>query len=194
MLANPPLKKISCIPLLLCLSACGESTMHSESYQRLIDDPRSSFSRTIDQFRIHVLINDTYEQIVDCDSLFCDSSGRRGPPYTLVISTSFYGETVDTVAIHEVTLQIGPDAPIMLHSADDEPIGRSFEPWLDHAVKANYRIPLDEQLSFVAGEEVTVTVRFQPPESTETQTITTVFQGKKKSVSTSKLMTLLQGS
>ena len=168
--------------------------MRSESYQRLIDDPRSSFSRTIDRFRIHVLINDTYERIVDCDSLFCDSSGQRGPPYTLVISTSFYGETMDAVTIHEVTLQIGSGTPITLHNADDEPIRRSFEPWLDHAVKANHHIPLDEQLSFVAGEEVTVTVRFQPPESAETQTITTVFQGKKASVSRSKLMMLLQGS
>lgn len=168
--------------------------MHSESYRRLIDDPRSSFSRTIDRFRILVLINDNYEQIVDCDSLFCDSSGRRGPPYTLVISTSFYGETTDAVAIHEVVLRIGSDTPIALHSANDEPIRRSFEPWLDHAVKANHHIPLDEQLSFVAGKEVTVTVRFQPPESTETQTITTVFQGKQESVSRSKLMMLLQGS
>jgi len=194
MVINPLLRKTLCIPLLLCLSACGESTMHSESYQRLIDDPRSSFSRTVDQFRIHVLINDTYEQIVDCDALFCDSSGRRGPPYTLVVSTSFYGETMDAVAIHEVMLQIGSDTPIALHSADDEPIRRSFEPWLDHAVKANHHISLDEKLSFVAGEEVTVAVRFQPPESTETQTITTVFQGKKESVARSKLMMLLQGS
>lgn len=194
MVGNTPLGTLPSILLLLCLSACGESTMHSESYQRQIDDPRSSFSKTIDQFRIHVLINDTYEPINDCDSLLCDSSGRRGPPYTLVISTSFYGETTDMVAIHGVMLQIGSGAPISLHSAYDEPIRLSFEPWLDHAVKANHHIPLDGTLPYVENQEAVITVRFQPPESTETHAITTVFRSKRESVSRSKLMMLLQGA
>lgn len=168
--------------------------LHSEDYQRQIDDPRSSFSKTIDQFHIQLLVNATYEQISDCDSLFCDSSGRRGPPYTLVISTSFYGETRDAVAIHEVMLQIEAETPIALHSVENEPIRRSFEPWLDHAVKTSHRIPLVGILPFVEDQEVVITVRFQPPQSTEIRTITTVFRGKRQSVSKSKLMTLLQGS
>ncbi|MCG8375370.1 MAG: hypothetical protein MI702_02690 [Chlorobiales bacterium] len=168
--------------------------MHSEAYQRQVGDPRSSFSKKIDQFHIHLLINDTYERISDCDSLFCNSSGRRGPPYTLLIGTSFYGETRDVTAIHEVMLQIGAESPIALHSADDEPIRLAFEPWLDHAVKANHRIPLVETLPFLENEELVITVRFQPPESAETHAITTIFRSKKESVSRSKLMMLLQGS
>ncbi len=168
--------------------------MYSDAYERQIGDPRSSLARKVDQFYIRLLINPTYYPIDDCDSVFCDSSGRRGPPYTLVIGTSYYGETADAVAIHEALLQRGSGAPIALHRADDEPLRLFFEPWLDHAVKANHLVPLGENLPFVAGEDVIVTVRFQPPESSEVHTITTVFRGTTERVSRSKFMTVLQGS
>ncbi len=176
-------------------SGCGDSTQHMERYVRDIGNPASSFAREIDRFHIQLLLRGTrHETSESRDSVFFDSVAFLRAPYTLHVSTAFYGTTEDTARIHSVTMRVNDEAPVVLHGRDSAPLQLEFVPWLEHAVSANLELPLDERLPFVDGQLVTVDVEFEPPESNDTYSITTVFRAEARTSKISKLEQILNGA
>ena len=91
-------------------------------------------------------------------------------------------------------MQIDDQAPIVLRGRDQTAIQLAFEPWLDHAVAANFELPLGDRLPFVDGQRVTVEVEFVPPESAESHAIRTVFRAEFRTRRASKLEMILKGA
>lgn len=176
------------------VSACGVSTQHTERYLRDADNPDSAFSKSVDRFRIQLLLNGTREESSDSrDSVFADSVTHVRAPHTLNVSTAFYGTTDEFAEVHSITIRVDGQAPVVLHGRDHAPIRLQFEPWLDHALAAGFELPLGDTLPFVDGQQVIVNVEFVPPESTELHAIQTVFRAEFRTKKRSKLRMLLQG-
>lgn len=183
------------ILILLGTAGCGVSTQHSERYLRDLDNPESSFAKEIDRFHIQLLLHGTREESPESrDSVFFDSVAFVRAPHTLHVSTAFYGTTEDTAEIHSITMQVDDQAPIVLHGDNETPIQLAFVPWLDHAVSANYELPLGDKLPFVDGQHVTVDVEFVAPESTELHAIRTVFRAELRTRKISKFEMILKGA
>ena len=180
---------------LLWVTGCGVSTQHTERYLRDVGNPESSFEKKIDRFHIKLLLNGTREESPESrDSVFFDSVAFVRAPHTLFVSTAFYGTTEDTVEIHNVTMQVDDQTPIVLHESGETPVQLVFEPWLDHAVSATHELPLGDRLPFVDGQHVSFTVEFVPPESTESHSIRTVFRAEFRTREVSKLEMILVGA
>lgn len=176
-------------------TGCGVSTQHTERYLRDVGNPESSFEKKIDRFHIQLLLNGTYEKSPESrDSVFFDSVGFVRAPHTLHVSTAFYGTTEDNAEIHNITMQVDDQAPIVLHGSDKAPIQLAFGPWLDHAVAVSYELPLGDRLPFADGQYVAIEVEFIPPESTELHSIRTVFRAEFRTRETSKLEMILLGA
>ncbi|MEM9057656.1 MAG: hypothetical protein AAGD86_09275 [Pseudomonadota bacterium] len=177
------------------LMSCGTSVQHSDRYVCDFDNPQSSFSKTVDRFHIRLLVSGTYSRAPGSrDSVFHDSVGFVRPPYTLHVSTSFYGVTNDVAKIQRITMQVGSDEPVVLHGDDAPTLRLAYEPWLDHAVSANLRFPLGNKLPFARGEAVAFEVHFVPPEAERAHSIRTVFRGTSNTHEMLKVEMLLQGS
>ena len=116
------------------------------------------------------------------------------PPYTLHVSTAYYGDTQDPVEIREIMIRRGDQPPIVVLSEDEAPVEVAFEPWLDHAESANARFALGDALPFVEGQRVTVDVVFVPPEHDSPRSIRTVFRGETQVNEISTLELMLFGS
>ena len=180
---------------MLGTTGCGDSIQHMERYVRDVGNPGSSFAEEIGRFHIQLLLRGTREETPDSrDSVFFDSVAFVRAPYTLHVSTTFYGTTEDTAEIRSITMQVNGQVPVMLHGNDAAPIQLAFVPWLEHAVAANLEVPLGERLTFVDGQNVTIDVEFAPPESTESYSIRTVFRAESRTRETSKLEQILKGS
>ncbi len=174
---------------------CGVSTQHTERYLRDVGNPESSFQKEIDRFRIQLLLQGTREETPGSrDSVFFDSVAYVRAPHTLHVSTAFYGTTDDTAEIRSITMQVDDQAPIVLRGRDQTAIQLAFEPWLDHAVAANFELPLGDRLPFVDGQHVVVEVEFVPPESAESHVIRTVFRAESRTRRASKLEMILKGA
>ncbi len=162
----------------IAMCGCGEHTYYGELYKK------HSISGTskVDEFRIRIIIHESHP---GWDKgmwffLLSNTNEKHGAPYELIIASTFYGQTNDTVKIHEVKLKIGSQSEIILHSEIDDNMQITYKPWMENAVSGNIKLPLHDKLPFLDGQKVTVTVKYQPPNSSQIYEVETVYVGKVK--------------
>lgn len=176
---------------LLC-SGCGKHTHQAQQYTRDLNAQDSTFEKKDGPFLIFLLLRGT--QRTATDGPMVGTSRFTEPPYTLHVSTAYYGDTQDAVEIRQITMRIGDGPRIVVLGEDEPPVAVSFAPWLDHAESANAHFALGDTLPFVEGERVTVDVVFVPPEASEADTLRTVFRGRTKVREIPTLELMLHGS
>lgn len=170
--------------------SCGEHTHEVERYR--LKDPSEPETK-IGPFRLRAVISGEVSNpgLVNPADVAVDSQGQTTGPYTLHVVTSYYGQTQDVCKLHEVTIQIGEEPVMVLHSENDPVIEVAYEPWLAHAISGSHLVPLGDQLPFQTQKDVVVKVKYQPPGSPDVHNFRAVFVGVKSTTVTSKLDTLL---
>ncbi len=163
----------------IAMCGCGEHTYYGELYEQY---SKSSGTSKIDKFSIRLIIRESHpEQNRDALSfLLSNTTEKHGHPYTLIIVSNFHGQTSDTVKIREVKLKKGSQQEIILLSESDNEMLITYESWLEDAVSGNIELPLHDNLPFLDGQKVTVTVKYQPPNSSQIYEVETVYVGKVK--------------
>lgn len=184
--------------LAVCLVAgalgCGEHTHEVQDYVLEPGQPLGAHAATVGPFRIRTAISGRSSRSAESTTVFTDSQGSLGGPYSLHLVGSYYGQTREAWRLSEVTMQIGSEPPVLLHSREQPAVEVPFEPWLEHAISGSHVIPLGDRLPFQTDHGVTFSVTFQAPGSDEPRALSTTFVGRARSSKTSKLDSLMRGS
>ncbi len=162
---------------LIVICGCGKHTYYGELYKQ---HSKPSGISNIDKFHMRLIISESHPEMNKgiLSFLLTDTTEKHGYPYTLLIASDFYGQTNDTVKIREIKLKIGDRQEVVLLSKSDDGMLITYKPWLEYAVTGNVALPLHDKLPFLEGQKVTVTVKYQPPDSSQIYEMKTVYVGQ----------------
>ncbi len=163
----------------ITMCGCGIHTYYGELYEK---HSKSSGVSKIDEFSIRLIISESHPEKSKSglSFLLSNTTEKHGYPYTIIIASSFHGQTNDTVKIREVKLKKGSQQEIFLLSESEDEMLIAYKPWLEGAVNGNIELPLHDKLPFLDGQKVTVTVKYKPPNSSQIYKVETVFVGRVK--------------
>ncbi|MEM1154764.1 MAG: hypothetical protein AAGI44_11530, partial [Pseudomonadota bacterium] len=178
------------------ISNWGYNTQYTEYYTRLSNVPNSEFERRGGDFSIRILIDGTVMLRTDKDQgkLFSFyTTSHYGAPHTLVIASTYYGDPPGDLGIARIEITVRNEDTIVLLYNATHPMSVPYGTADSGAAGAVYAFSIDDVLPFVDQQELAVTVWYNEPGLTVTETLTTRFLAEQSEAKTYKIEDTLLG-